>query len=696
MLAVDAGDDASILGKTVVLSAWAFGTIWWSIFTPPERTFAARILLFQPFWIIRILSQDVTGRQDLFLVLALHAAYSFGTGDWLLPSLGHIKAIDYGHETLQIYAKVFSLLAACGVLAGAIVHRGSQIEDAPAPSRQREKTIDEYLLPPLLIQSRTTHSRLFPRKHSFGYSYFFVGVPVGMTGRVSSALSIDGVPPAWFDVRAADYLNRGGEHLTLAEKLKSYLHVQGVTDRDYSFAYLVTAPRFLGYSFNPVSFWYIYDADARLKYMILEVNNTFDERRLYLLRPSDGKDDIAEDLELDDEEITPRKVTTFTDTWKKDFHVSPFNSRKGSYSLRALDPLASYSRPEDVKFDNTIVLRSSKDHPKIIARVFSTAPPASALTISPTELAYFILSWWWVGLITFPRILYQATLLFFRRNLHVWFRPEVVPSSIGRPYTADEEKLESFFRDFLTHVVESSSKPLRVIYQPAHAGEEEIVLYSPNATYEESHNHTLTLKVLTPAFYSRSVHYAHFSEAFDRESLATDEKNRTVAIECPHLLPILLDSIKAQCSTSTDISSSNLFDNLRWRLLRSLRCPPAAPAYPPPSNSASYTTTSDIRTLPQSPLDTYTQHHSTDAALYRRICTKLFLAQRFALGLPPLITALDWMLRSLLVLAAVAYARGSDVFDVLRPREHSVADWRETVVLLGLANGVHVWAWVKG
>ncbi|RYZ78991.1 MAG: DUF1365 family protein, partial [Proteobacteria bacterium] len=42
--------------------------------------------------------------------------------------------------------------------------------------------------------------------------------------------------------------------------------------------------------FNPVSFWYIYDGDAQLKYMILEVNNTFDERRLYLLRPgsSDG------------------------------------------------------------------------------------------------------------------------------------------------------------------------------------------------------------------------------------------------------------------------------------------------------------------------------------------------------------------------------------------------------------------------
>lgn len=690
MPAEDGDGDLGIPGKTLLLSAWAFGTIWWSIFTPPERTFAARILLFQPFWIIRILNKDVTWRQDLFLVLALHAAYSVIVGDWTVPSIGYFQAIDYGHNTLRIYAQVFSLLAACGVLAGAIVHRGSQIEEAPVPGRYREKTIDEYLLPPLLIPSRTTHTRLFPKKHSFGYSYFFVGVPVGMTGRISNALSIDGVPPAWFDVRAADYLNRGGEHMTLAEKLKSYLHVQGVTDRDYSFAYLVTAPRFLGYSFNPVSFWYIYDADARLKYMILEVNNTFDERRLYLLRPSDGKDDIADELDLDGEEVTPKKATTFTDTWEKDFHVSPFNSRKGSYSVRALDPLASYSRPEDVKFDNTIVLRSSKDHPKIIARVFSTAPPTSALTISTIRLTHFILSWWWVGLITFPRILYQATLLFFRRNLHVWFRPEIVPTSIGRPYTVDEKALEHFFRSFLTHVVETSSRPLRVIYHPAHPEEEEeIVLYSPNATYEESQTHTLTLKVLTPAFYSRFIHYAHVSEAFDRESLATDEKNRTVVVECAHLLPILLESIKTQQS----LTSQNPLDRLRWRLLRALRCPPAAPAYP----STNSTATSDIRTLPLSPLDTYVQHQNRrNSAIYRRISTKLFLAQRSTLGLPPLITALDWLLRSLLILATVWCARRCDVFDVLRPKDHGVEEWREACVLVGLANGMHFWEWVKG
>jgi hypothetical protein len=36
------------------------------------------------------------------------------------------------------------------------------------------------------------------------------------------------------------------------------------------------------------------------------------------------------------------------------------------------------------------------------------------------------------------------------------------------------------------------------------------------------------------------------------------------------------------------------------------------------------------------------------------------------------------------------------VFDVLRPREHTTKDVGEIVVLLLLANGVHLWSLVKG
>jgi DUF1365 family protein len=708
--------------KKILVLIWAFLTLWWSIFTPPDKTFAARLLLLQPAWALRIFFGDGTWSQDLTLMLVLHAVYALWNGLWSIPRIYHSVSTIYLDDAMQIYILLFSMLGVCGLSAGGIAHRDNRFEEREFHGHRRTAPIEEALLPPLLIPSKTTHSRMFPQKHSFEYSYLFVGVPVGMAGRTSKALSVDGSPPSWFNIKASDYLFRGTEVLSLAEKLKIYLDKQGISERHYSFAYLVTAPRFLGYSFNPVSFWYIYDGDAQLKYMILEVNNTFDERRLYLLRPGSADDDSESP-----EEAKSDNALFFKETWQKDFHVSPFNSRKGTYSLRAIDPVAAFEQYGHVKVDNTIVLRSDKGHPKLVARVFSTEPPTSAQAIETLQLLRFVASWWWVGFVTFPRIVAQASKLFFTKKLHVWFRPEVTPTSIGRVYTPEEAQLEAYFSAFLTSVVEAADKSLRVIYQAAHHSDSELVLYSSGYLREKEHERTLTVKILSPAFYSRFVHYSHAKEAFDREALATDEKNRTLLIEPPHLLPILLDAMKQ--ATTRDPSSpptmphdsrtsplpsrllpNNPFSSLRWTILRKLRCPPAAPAYPPVTDPS--TTITDIRTHPLSELDIFTRSaNSTNAtnssttsstetlnsSHYRHTLTKLFLAQRFTLGLPVLVTALDLLFRGSIFLAAIVYSSRSDAFDVLRPKAYDRSEDLVAVgILLALANGVHLWSLVKG
>lgn len=642
--------------------------------------------MLQPAWALRILVGDVTWWQDLSLTLFLHASYTLWAGLWSLPRIHNWISANYSDDAMQVYVLVFSMLGVCGLCAGGIVQRGSHLDEREARVRKREAPIEEALLPPLLVPSKTTHSRMFPQKNSFEYSYLFVGVPVGMTGRSSKALSVDGSPPSWFNIRASDYLFRGSKDLSLAEKLQVYLERQGISERHYSFAYLVTAPRFLGYSFNPVSFWYIYDGDAQLKYMLLEVNNTFDERRLYLLRPGT----IDEELEPASGDRSDNALY-FKETWQKDFHVSPFNSRKGTYSLRAIDPLAAFEQFGHVKVDNTIVLRSDKDHPKLVARVFSTDPPTSAVTIDNLQLLKFVASWWWVGFVTFPRIVSQAFRLFFKKKLHVWFRPEVTATSIGRIYTEEETDLEAHFCGFLTSAVENADKSLRIIYQAAH-NDSELVLYSSGYLREKEHERTLTIKVLSPAFYSRFVHYSHAQEAFDREALATDEKNRTLLIEPPHLLPILLEAIKQ--ATPPKPTQNNPLDSLRWSLLRQLRCPPAAPAYPSTTPDP-YTTSTDIRAFPRSELDAFARNSPSSAA-YRRTCTKLFLAQRFTLGFPVLVSLLDALFRGLLLLVAIVHSSHSDVFDVLRPRTHNVGDIGDVASLLLLANSVHVWSFLKG
>jgi len=93
----------------------------------------------------------------------------------------------------------------------------------------------------LLFPSRTTHSRMFPKKHSFSYSYLVAGIPVGWEGNAGGMVSVEGKSDSgllswfslksrqrkgWYDISAADYLERGKAELGLRGKLDEYLRSQ--------------------------------------------------------------------------------------------------------------------------------------------------------------------------------------------------------------------------------------------------------------------------------------------------------------------------------------------------------------------------------------------------------------------------------------------------------------------------------------
>lgn len=80
---------------------------------------------------------------------------------------------------------------------------------------------------------------------------------------------------------------------------------------------LLTQPRFLGYWFNPVSFWMVIEGDA-LCAVIAEVNNTFGQRHSYFL----AQPKFAP--------ITPATRLSA----RKVFHVSPFQDVAGEYRFR--------------------------------------------------------------------------------------------------------------------------------------------------------------------------------------------------------------------------------------------------------------------------------------------------------------------------------------------------------------------------
>ena len=342
-------------------------------------------------------------------------------------------------------------------------------------------------LPPTLFPCRTTHTRLIPSKHSFSYSYLYVGVPILGTLSVNSILSADsasGRPATWFSVHAEDYLARGRHVHGLRGKLDDYLRSLSLDPGVYPHAYLVTAPRFLGFSFNPVSFWYLYSDVMKLKAMILEVNNTFDERRLYFIPRNTNNESPG----------------LFRGEWRKDFHVSPFNDREGSYSLTAANPFES-SRAE-CQVDNNIVLMSQDGKPKLVARVFSTTPGASAARPDKTQTLVFVLKWCWVGFMTNPRILKEARKLWIRNKLDLFYRPEIERTSIGRNETAEETAIEPYFLMHLRELSIQSGQSFE--YIPAAGPKRGITVEVAPAGGAASIGSTNFIKVnvLTPEWYS--------------------------------------------------------------------------------------------------------------------------------------------------------------------------------------------------
>ena len=205
--------------------------------------------------------------------------------------------------------------------------------------------------------------------------------------------------------------------------------------------------------------------------MITEVNNTFDERRMYFhpfnMNQSDNGHNEVKCPASEDETLVlhPQCPTrAFKHVWSKDFHVSPFNSRKGTYSLSARDSFQTRSfkgTGESKPFvDIKATLLSSKGRPKMTARLWSTSASLDPATMSILDSIIFISLWWWVGLVTCeyqtvdtkakmnvadedcyrkdPRILVEAVRLAYRRGLSIYYRPEVKAGTIARKATAEE------------------------------------------------------------------------------------------------------------------------------------------------------------------------------------------------------------------------------------------------------------------
>jgi uncharacterized protein len=152
------------------------------------------------------------------------------------------------------------------------------------------------------------HTRLRPARNAFAYPTYFLMLPM-------RSLAAQGAGPLARNCSAAisfhdkDHGDGRADALQWIDELLKSEKIEDATGE----AWLHCYPRVLGYSFKPVSFWYCHRLDGSLRAVVVEVNNTFGERHVYLL-----------DHVHYGQELTSTKV----------FHVSPFCNVEGQYRFR--------------------------------------------------------------------------------------------------------------------------------------------------------------------------------------------------------------------------------------------------------------------------------------------------------------------------------------------------------------------------
>lgn len=247
-----------------------------------------------------------------------------------------------------------------------------------------------------IVPTSVMHARTRPRKNAFRYGLCYFAVPLSewKRGTRYGFFSFDRFN--LFCLRSTDY----GDGAARPELwLRGVLAQEGLSEADGEII-LLTLPRLLGYAFNPVSFWFAFDRERRLRAVLAEVNNTFGERHCYLCF-NENRAPITKDSRL---------------TLRKMFHVSPFMEVKGSYRFRFLFDSERIGVQIDLLDEEGVILATSMS---------GRPEPPTPFALLRTALAYPLQTIKVVWLIH-----YQALKLFLKgvRNFRKPEPPELFVS----------------------------------------------------------------------------------------------------------------------------------------------------------------------------------------------------------------------------------------------------------------------------
>ena len=161
------------------------------------------------------------------------------------------------------------------------------------------------------------HKRFKPKKHFFKYKVFSLFLDLSELEELNNNLSFFSINKFnLISFYEKDHGERDGS--SILDWVKNNLRSNNVSTDNIKVK-LLCYPRILGYVFNPLSIFFVYDNDENLISILYEVKNTFGEQHTYVFK-IEGENKLIQN------------------NCSKKFHVSPFIEMDCNYFFRILNP----------------------------------------------------------------------------------------------------------------------------------------------------------------------------------------------------------------------------------------------------------------------------------------------------------------------------------------------------------------------
>ncbi len=287
-----------------------------------------------------------------------------------------------------------------------------------------------------IYECHVMHARFLPKPHRFVYRIFMLAIDLDELPTLHRRLHLFSVnAPNFYSFRETDFLPTteplhnqspnptcplisdkpaasASPNSSLKARVLTYLASRGTDLGPRARIELVTLPRVFGYLFNPVSFYFCYNAAGTCVAAISEVTNTFREMKPYFLGP---------------ETFRPAASATAPGSFNlrtpKNFYVSPFSDVDVAFDFNLLPPSEKLS----VQIDDYV----GPD------RTLTSTLTGPARPLTDSTLAWFLLKYPLITLRIISLIHWHALVLYLKKI--PWFAKAARPSDqrdLYRPHAS--------------------------------------------------------------------------------------------------------------------------------------------------------------------------------------------------------------------------------------------------------------------